>query len=366
MFTYYMPTEILCGRDCIKEQGKRLLGLGKHALIVTGKSSKTNGALGDVTSALNANGQLYTVFDRVTPNPTVACVREGIALLKSAGADFIVAIGGGSPMDAAKAIATLAIQERSDEEIFAGGYKATALPMAHVPTTAGTGSEVTQYSIITNDLAQTKTSISSPAMFPRLAFLDGKYMEHLPAKTTVNTAIDAFSHAAESLLSRYSTPMSEMLSRESLHILYPVLVKCCGELSLEDRDNLLYASALAGMAIAQSGTTAVHGMGYALTYFEHIDHGRANGLLFGETLRLCKRKGISALNDICLACGTSWEEIAKTLDNLLGEREKITADRLVEYAKRSAGNKNIARSAYEPTEEEVKSIFLHSFGYDGI
>ena len=361
-----MPTEVLCGRDCIKGYGARLLELGKHALIVTGKSSAKNGALDDVTFALKANGQEYSVFDRVTPNPTVGCVREGIALLKSEGADFIVAIGGGSPMDAAKAIATLAVQERSDEEIFAGGYKAIALPMAHVPTTAGTGSEVTQYSIITNDLAKTKTSISSPAMFPRLAFLDGKYMEHLPAATTVNTAIDAFSHAAESLLSRYSTPMSEMLSRESLHILYPILARANGELSLEDRDKLLYASALAGMAIAQSGTTAVHGMGYALTYFEHIDHGRANGLLLGETLRLCRRKGVSALNDICLACGTASEEIIKTLDHLLGGREKIKVERLLEYAKRSAGNKNIARSAYEPTEEEVKSIFLRSFGYDNI
>ncbi len=113
-FTYYMPTEIFFGRDCIKEHGARLKELGTHALIVTGKSSRINGALSDACAALQANGQGYTVFDRVTPNPTVACVREGIALLKSVGADFVIGLGGGSPMDAAKAIATLAVQDRAD------------------------------------------------------------------------------------------------------------------------------------------------------------------------------------------------------------------------------------------------------------
>lgn len=362
MFTYYMPTEIVCGRNCILKEGARLKELGQNALIVTGKSSKGNGALDDVLSALENNGQGYTVFDRVSPNPTVACVREGVALLKSAGADFIVAIGGGSPMDAAKAIATLAVQERSDEEIFSGGYQALALPMAHVPTTAGTGSEVTQYSIITNDIAETKTSISSPAMFPRFAFLDGKYMKDLPQNITINTAIDAFSHAAESLLSRASTLMSEMLARESLRILYPVMLKTTETLSLDERDALLYGSALAGMAIAQSGTTAVHGLGYALTYFCDIDHGRANGLLFGETLRICREKEIPALGEITKACGASVEEICTALDKLLGEREKLTEKQLLDFAERSKTNKNIKKSVYEPTDEEIKRIYLRSFG----
>ena len=361
MFTYYMPTEIICGRDCVLSSGERLKELGKSALIVTGKSSARNGALDDMLSALEKNGQNYTVFDRVTPNPTVACIREGIALLKSVNADFVVAIGGGSPMDAAKAIATLAVQERTDEEIFAGGYSATALPMAHVPTTAGTGSEVTQYSIITNDIAETKTSISSPAMFPRLAFLDGKYMAALPRTITVNTAIDAFSHAAESLLSRGSTPLSEMLSRESLKILYPVLKKTAGELTLEDRDKLLYGSALAGMAIAQSGTTAVHGLGYCLTYFCDIDHGRANGLLLGETFRLCEEKHIAALDDICASCGASVGEICELLDVLLEAREDIPQETLLDFAKRSESNKNVKKSVYEPTKEEIKRIYLRSF-----
>ena len=364
-FEYYMPTKIFCGRDCVTKRGEALRALGAHALIVTGKSSAKNGALADVYAALDANGQGYTLFDRVTPNPTVACVREGIALLESAGADFIVAIGGGSPMDAAKAIATLAVQPRTDEEIFAGGYRAEALPMAHVPTTAGTGSEVTPYSILTNDGAQTKTSITSPAMFPRYAFLDGKYMNGLSRATTVNTAMDALSHAVEGVLSRNATPISDALAYESMRILYPLLPAAGGErLTTDERDFLLYASALAGMTIAQSGTTAVHGMGYALTYFHHIDHGRANGLLLGEMLRLCEDKGLPQVEKIVKACGCgSVDNFCACLSDLIGAKEKISREELIEYAARAMKNKNIKKSAYEPTQAEAERLYLRSFGY---
>lgn len=361
MFTYYMPTKIICGRNCVTERGAELKTLGRHALIVTGKSSAKNGSLADVRSALEKNGQDYTLFDRVLPNPTVPCVREGVSLLKSCGADFVIGIGGGSPMDAAKAIALLAMENYTDEELFSGNYKELALPMAHVPTTAGTGSEVTQYSILTNDAAETKTSVASPALFPRVAFLDGKYMETLSVNSTVNTAIDAFSHAVEGMLSKTASPLSDALAKACLRVLYPLLRKTRGALTLEERDGLLYASTLAGMTIAQSGTTAVHGMGYALTYFYGIDHGRANGLLLGETLRLCEKKHVPALKEICEACGADTEALCGTLDALLGEREKLPEERLLAFAERASKLKNVQKSAYEPTAEELKEIYLLSF-----
>lgn len=364
-FSFYMPTKLICGRGCLAENKSVLKQLGNHALIVTGKSSAKNGALDDVKAALSSNGQNYTLFDRVAPNPSVACVREGIALLVGAGADFIVAIGGGSPMDAAKAIALLAVQERSDDTIFAGGYEERALPMAHIPTTAGTGSEVTPYSILTNDAKQTKTSIASPAMFPRFAFLDGRYTDCLPEKTTANTAMDAFSHAVEGMLSANATPLSDTLAEESLRIMYPILKKIPDAvLSPDERDALLYASALAGMTIAHSGTTAVHGMGYSLTYFYGIDHGRANGLLLGETLRLCSEKKLAQTGRILSACGEeSVEGVCATLSRLIGEREAIPADRLEAFAVAAMSNKNIKKSLYYPSETEVRRIFLASFGY---
>ena len=364
-FGYYMPTRLVLGRNCVTEHAALFAPLGKHALIVTGKSSAFNGALNDVLSALNANGQAATVFDRVTPNPGIPCIREGIALLKSAGADFVVAIGGGSPMDAGKAIALLAVQERADSEIFAGNYAPEALPMAHIPTTAGTGSEVTPYSILTNDVRQTKTSISSPALFPRVAFLDGKYMAQLAPQVSLNTALDALSHAVESMLSRNAIPMSNMFSEEAIELIVPLLGKAQnGRMTLEERDTLLYASTLAGMAIAQSGTTAVHGMGYALTYFHDIPHGRANALLLGETLRLCEEKKVRALPHILAAFRAPLDGVTSLLDALVGKREEIGKEELEAYAARAMMNKNIKKSVYEPTFDEVRRIYFQSFGYD--
>ena len=334
-FGYYMPTRLVLGRNCVTEHAELFAPLGKHALIVTGKSSAFNGALNDVLSALNANGQAATVFDRVTPNPGIPCIREGIALLKSAGADFVVAIGGGSPMDAGKA---------------AGNYAPEALPMAHIPTTAGTGSEVTPYSILTNDVRQTKTSISSPVLFPRVAFLDGKYMAQLAPQVSLNTALDALSHAVESMLSRNAIPMSNMFSEEAIELIVPLLGKAQnGRMTLEERDTLLYASTLAGMAIA---------------YFHGIPHGRANALLLGETLRLCEEKKVRALPHILAAFHAPLDGVTSLLDALVGKPEEIGKEELEAYAARAMMNKNIKKSVYEPTFDEVRRIYFQSFGYD--
>ncbi len=360
-FSSYVPTKVFCGRGCVREYGAAMKPLGAHALIVTGKSSARCGALQDVCAALAANGQDYTVFDRVLPNPTLACVREGVALARAAGADLVVGVGGGSPMDAAKAIAVLAVEARADEAVFAGGYGEAALPMAHVPTTAGTGSEVTPYAILTDDFARTKTSISSPALFPKFAFLDGSYTDGLPLQITRDTAADALSHAVESMLKKSSSPASETFAKESLRILYPRL-KSLEDLTEETRDALLWASCLAGMAIAQTGTTIVHGMGYFLTYDRGVAHGRANALLLGETLRLCEEKGVPALGEICVACGASVDEICKTLSHLCGARENVPRETLERYAARTMSNKNIGKCKFDPTQGDVLRILLRSLG----
>ena len=143
-FVYQMPTKIISGRDCLTGRGELLRPLGKKALIVTGRSSSENGALADAVTALRNNGREFSVFDGVRPNPTLDCVQAGAEQARKTGAEFVVGIGGGSALDAAKAVAVLARQPRPDEEIFSGGWSADVLPVAAVPTTAGTGSEVTQ------------------------------------------------------------------------------------------------------------------------------------------------------------------------------------------------------------------------------
>jgi alcohol dehydrogenase class IV len=369
---YCMPTRILMGENCIFENRGFLGGLGAKALLVTGKhSARENGALADAVKALEANGQSSFLYDRVMSNPTVDCVFEAADAAKQAGCDFVLAIGGGSPMDAAKAAAALAVNPVQKSELFGAAFP-KALPVAAVPTTAGTGSEVTQYAIVTNDAARTKTSVASPALFPRVAFLDAKYTRGLNRTVTVNTAVDALSHAVEGMLSVRASVLSDALARESITAIAECFDALCdfrdgSPMDTAIRRKLLYASALAGMVIANTGTTAIHSTGYMLTYNKNIDHGRANGLLFAEFLKFIEGKergrdypripGILS----ALRMG-SLDEFAAVLDKLLLHREKLEAAELEQYAETAITAKNVLNTVIPPEKEDLLAILRKSVG----
>lgn len=167
-----MPTKVIMGNDCIVGNAKIFSEYGKKCLIVSGrKSARLNGSMADVIKALEANAQDYAIFDKVDANPTIACVYEGARFSKEVGADFIVAIGGGSPIDAAKVIAILSTQDIEEEKLFSTPITSDVMPILTVPTTSGTGSEITQYSILTNDVLQTKVQLPHHTFSLKLHFL---------------------------------------------------------------------------------------------------------------------------------------------------------------------------------------------------
>ncbi len=359
---FYVPVRIVGGEDCVKKGAQHFARFGQQALIVCGKSAASNGALDDVKEVLSVNGQRGIVYDAIPQNPTVASVMEGARIARENRVNFIIAIGGGSPMDAAKAIAMLACQD-IPEGLFAHKIGNAVLPMIHIPTTAGTGSEVTPYAIITNDELQTKQSISSPALFPHIAFLDGKYMAHLPQDVTVNTAIDAISHAVEGMLSVRAGGMSDLFAKQALSLLmreYENLL--AGSYTLADRQNLLYGSALAGMVIANTGTTPVHGMGYSLTYFHGVPHGRANGLLLPNFLKECEKIWMGSTRKVFDALGMDVQEFAQKLKALLGRHKKLSEAELRDYAARAAKNKNVRNCRVPFTEENLYTVLKRSVG----
>jgi alcohol dehydrogenase class IV len=369
-YNYYMPTRVLMGDDCVFQNRLLLKELGTRALIVTGKNSaRANGSLEDTLKALEANGQSFYLFDKVMSNPAVDCAFEGGAAAKKEGCDFVIAIGGGSPMDAAKAAAALAVKDIPKTQVFNSSYP-EALPLAAIPTTAGTGSEVTPYAILTNDGAKTKTSLSSPALFPRLALLDAKYLESLGRTVTINTALDALSHAVEGFLSVRASPLSGAMAKESIR----AIAACFGALkspkpSPEVRRQLLWASTLAGMVIANTGTTAVHALGYQLTYWHNIDHGRANGLLMGEFLKFCGEKEGALtdrrVQDILAALDLeSPGAFSRLAADLLGPPERIAAGELESYARRALAAKNIANCYITPEYEDLLRIYTRSLNRD--
>ncbi len=361
---YYVPTRILMEDNCIAKNAAALKTLGKTALIVTGaRSAKDNGAQDALCTALTANGQAWEVFDRIRPNPDVDSVYAGAALAKNCGADFVVAIGGGSPMDAAKAIAMLACVDIPRDKIFNGAYD-KRLPLCCIPTTAGTGSEVTQYAILTNDAEQTKTSIASPTLFPDLALLDPIYLVGLSKATMTNTVIDAFSHSVEGFLTVRANALSDTLALEAIGLIaarFSALAE--DRLTAEDRAQLLYASTLGGMVIAHTGTTAVHSMGYSLTYFKNVDHGRANGLLLAEFLRYTQQRHPERVAAILKAAGVNTvDEFGESLDLLLGEKETVSTEELDRYAAIAIHAKNIQNCLVPPTETELRTLYERALG----
>ncbi len=366
---FYMPTKVIMGEDCVTKQAVLLKEYGTRALIVTGtNSARRNGALKDVEEALQSQGIEYELFDRIMANPTVACVYEGAAYAKEHQADFIIGIGGGSPMDAAKAIALLSVQDIAEEEIFLGKFANLALPLVLIPTTAGTGSEVTPYSILTNTAGQTKTSISSPAIFPKLALLDAKYMRELSIEITINTGIDALSHAIEGMLSVRATRVSDGIAMQSIQEIVPCLSalspdyhKPATEISMQIREKLLYGSMLAGVVISHTGTTAVHSMGYSLTYFKNIDHGRANGLLLPSFLRFVMKQDAAVIKQILSAMSfTSLDDLEALFLRLLGERERMTVQDIEKFAGIAIKAKNILNSKVRPEKEDLIRMYERS------
>lgn len=361
---FFMPTRVLLDEDCVRKNAAIFKEFGKKALLVTGKhSAKANGSLQDVTDVLTAQGIAYVVFDKVEANPSIANVREGAAFAKENQVDFVIGIGGGSPMDASKAIALLACQDLSDDTLFTGPFTQDILPLVLLPTTAGTGSEVTQYSILTNDRAQSKTSIANPLIFPKVALIDAKYTEALPLRTTINTAIDALSHSIEGTLSKKTNVLVDALAKESIRLIALHFQDLLGgQLDAKARADLIYASTLGGIVIAQTGTTAVHCMGYSLTYFHHIDHGRANGLLLPAFLAFLAKRQPEVIRSILDIMGMeSTAAFRDVIDRLLGEKESITKEEFQKFSGIAIKAKNIPGCLVVPTQEDLYQMYVESF-----
>ena len=367
MFKFFMPTKVIVGKNCVKENANELI-LGKRAFIVTGKSSgKRSGALDDVISVLENEKIPYHVYDKIENNPEISHMAEGGMACRDFGADFIIAIGGGSPMDASKAISVYAANENMCNrenlyDIFSGKYENAPLPMCAIPTTAGTGSEVTPYSILTLHKEQTKRSFSSPNTFFKVAFIDGKYTVKLPLQVARNTAVDAMCHLIEGYTNKKASPSSDYMAIEGLKILGKWLhVFENGDFNEEICTELLWASTLGGIVISQTGTTIVHSMGYQLTYFKDIPHGMANGYLVYEYLKRVNDVLPEKVDNIISALGLKdlsdfKEKIAKIMVRTVG----FTSDELKSYVETSIKAKNVASCPFPVSKELELEIYKSS------
>ncbi len=359
-WTFHMTTRACGGRGCLKAQGHHLAGLGRKALVVTGRNAaRACGALDDVLGVLAAAGIGHAVFDGVEPNPSIDTVRRAADRARAERADLVIGIGGGSPLDAAKAVALLATNLLDDDALFAGNWANPPLPIVAVPTTSGTGSEVTQYAILTDNRMQSKRNLASPILFPTLAYCDPAYTDNLPRVVSIHTAVDALSHALEGFVSARSNPVTDPMAKEALCI----IGSCLGQLASGApdaalRDRLMLGSTLGGMVIAHTGTTALHAMGYSLTYFHNIDHGRANGLLMAPWLAFVAAHAPERVAEAIAAMGlSSLAALDNLLDALLGTKEALTEAEAVRYAGISAKAGNLPNSLRLPNREDLAGLY---------
>ena len=330
--TFYMPARVFQEQDAVINHARDLAALGKKALIVTGRhSAMANGSYQDVTKALDQEGVGHVLFNEVEENPSIYTIMKARDLGLSEGVDFVIGIGGGSPMDASKAIALMI--RKADKDIsylYHPDGDSSALPVAAVPTTCGTGSEVTGVSVLTDPDRNLKKSIPHK-IFPALSLVDGKYLQAAPASVLANTAFDALTHLVESWLNSKANDFSRMCSDAGLRAWARSLDVLRGTKApgAEDFENMMYTSTLAGMAIAHTGTTLPHGLSYSVTYFLHVPHGKATAYFTAGYLSeapredreyILKAAGFSSLEDFQAvyhrACGPLQADRERLLEVL--------------------------------------------------
>ncbi|MDZ4858322.1 MAG: iron-containing alcohol dehydrogenase [Candidatus Hydrogenedentes bacterium] len=316
-FRFSVPTEIIFGSGVFMELGAHAAKLGSNPLIVTGRRSARESGL--LERALEQLPGAH-VFDAIDENPDTALCERGARFCADHACDVVVAIGGGSPIDAAKAIAVLARNSGPCASFFgAEKYAHAPLPIVAAPTTAGTGSEVTPYAVIVDAEERAKRTVSGAALFPRIALLDPGLTRSLPRSTTISTGFDALSQALEGIVSKKSTPMGDALALDAIRRVRAFLPAAARGDSDTARAQLLYAAMLSGCVIAQSGTTLVHGMGYHYTLECGIAHGLANALLLTPLFIHNARHAPEKTAAIAAALGASTADPGRTIARSLHE-----------------------------------------------
>lgn len=318
---FFVPTNVYIEKNCVENHKKELLALGTRAFIVTGRhSAKANGSLDDVLSVLDESRVPYHIFSEIEENPSVETVAKAADIGKDFQADFVIGIGGGSPLDAAKAIALLIANPEETADCLYISKKLNALPIAAIPTTCGTGSEVTPNAVLTRHAFKTKKSISYH-LYPDLALVDGRYLAHASRNLLVNTAVDALAHCVESRLSKKSNIYNHMFSEYGLKLWSGILPYLKKDVGLNDKayETLMLTSTVAGMAIAQTGTSLPHALSYEITYNHGVPHGKACGFFLAAYMEEYAKNKPEDVNQILSLLGfSSLDNFRNCLNQLLG------------------------------------------------
>ena len=327
---FFMPSVSAMGIDCLREVPSFIKeNRFNKALIVTDKVLVQIGLVNKVTELLESNNIEYVIYDETKPNPTVKNVEDGLNILKEGNCDFVISIGGGSPHDCAKGIALVATNGGSIKDYEGVNMSSKPqLPLIAINTTAGTASEMTIFSIITDEDRHVKMALVDKHMTPVMAVNDPMLMTAMPKSLTAATGMDALTHSIEAYVSTNATPITDACAEKSIELITNYLKRAVdnGE-DIEARDMMAYAEFLAGMAFNNASLGYVHAMAHQLGGFYDLPHGVCNAILlpyvqeFNAKVSANRLKKVASIMGIDVSDMTD-EEGAKACINAIKELSK--------------------------------------------
>lgn len=281
-YSFSIPQEVIVGKGTLSKLPDTAGRLGmKHSFIISGPHLKKIGTVDKCSRLLEKAGIKADSFCETEGNPSVETVTRAVLAFKKSGADSIIAFGGGSPMDVAKAVGIVAKYGGSITDYEGGGkVPGDIIPLIAIPTTAGTGSEVTAFSVITDHSRKYKLTVFSYKLIPRAAILDADLIASVPAQISSACGIDAFIHAFESYISKAASPFSEAMSEKAMELIGKYIRRYVSDRSdLEAAEGMLSGSLFAGIAFSWARLGNIHAMSHPVSAFWNVPHGVANGIL---------------------------------------------------------------------------------------
>ena len=285
MYTFTTPEKLLMGTNVVAQAFDVFNKIGRHALIVTGPQVGKSTMIATLERTLDRDRVKYTVIDTIAGEPTTSMVEQGVEAYRQSGADFIIGLGGGSPLDAAKAISAMSALEGSIYDYKGQDIDVELPPVACIPTTSGTGSEVTRYTIITDDKNGAKMLLQGKSMLPKVAMVDFTFANGCPPHITTAAGLDALTHAIEAFISVNAQPLSDAMALSAIKRIFRYLPTAYRNGSDQRaRRELAIAATQAGIAINNSSVTLVHGMSRPLGSTFKVPHGLGNAMILHTCL----------------------------------------------------------------------------------
>lgn len=305
-YGFLMPKQIFYGESALEQAAPAMAGCGNRALIVTDPVMVKLRNVKAVTEILEKSGISYAVFDGVTGEPTDKMVEAGREVWEREKCDFLIAVGGGSPIDTMKAVGVVAVCGGSINDWYGREITAKLPSMIAVPTTSGTGSEATQFTIITNTEADIKMLLKGKTLMPDIAVDDPRFTMTAPAAVTAATGLDALCHAAEAYTSRKAQPMTDTLAVSAVKRIFRYLPVCYskGE-DKEARMQMSLAALEAGIAFNNASVTVIHGMSRPIGALFHVPHGVSNAMLLPACFEYVYTEAADRFADLGRAAGVA-------------------------------------------------------------